>query len=447
MTKRFTVVLALGLLLVTGVYAQETTKMKPFDANALPLVEAKIVRPRNGVGNVLAKLQAGQPVTIAYFGGSITAGAGASNPEQTSYRALMTQWLKQEFPQSQITEVNAAIGGTGSDLGAFRNSYDVLRFKPDLVIVEYAVNDGGAPPEQIARGVEGIVRQIWRADARTDIVFLYTLHEGMRDDYDKNQLPRSANVQDAVADYYGIPTINVAAPIFTLVREGKWQIRPAKDADNKDLPIPPGVTNFSNDGVHPNDAGYALYAQTIQNAGPEIADASQPGAHELKVPLMKDNWENAKLVTVEASMFSPGWKKLDAANGLGKSFGNRMPEIWEATQPGEKMKFSFKGTAAKLYDLLGPDGAQVWITLDGKKRDKPVARFDSYSSYHRLATLHIADNLPDAVHTVEIEIDTQQPDRSSVTDKEKEKPNFDPKKYDGTALRVGGILLIGDLVK
>lgn len=442
--KRLLLAAAFGLLGVPVVRAQEAKKL--FDANAIPPIAAKIVRPRGGVGNVLAKLQGGQPVTVAYFGGSITAGAGASNPEKTSYRALMTQWLQNTFPQSKITEVNAAIGGTGSDLGAFRNSYDVLRFKPDLVFVEYAVNDSGAGSEQIVRGMEGIVRQIWRANPLTDILFIYTYQHNQQADFDKGVFHRAASVHEAVAEHYGIPSISVATPIAQLIREGKMLAQPAKDAEGKALPVAPETLLFSNDGVHPLDVAMALYAQTIQNAGPEIMAASKPGAHQLKAPLMEGNWENAKLVPVEASMFSTGWKPLDGASGLGKAFGNRMPSIWEATQPSEKMKFSFKGTAAKLYDLLGPDGAQVWITLDGKKHDKPVARFDSYSSYHRLATLPIADNLPDVVHTVEIEIDTQQPDRSSVTNKEKEKPNFDPKKYDGTAVRVGGLLLIGDVV-
>ncbi len=37
------------------------------------LVKAELVKARQGLGNVLQKLQAGQPVSIAYFGGSITA--------------------------------------------------------------------------------------------------------------------------------------------------------------------------------------------------------------------------------------------------------------------------------------------------------------------------------------------------------------------------------------
>jgi hypothetical protein len=147
---------------------------------------------------------------------------------------------------------------------------------------------------------------------------------------------------------------------------------------------------------------------------------------------------------LQPAMLTPGWKKLDDKSQLFKNFSNRMPEIWEATTPGEKISFRFKGTAVKLYDLLGPDGAKVQVTLDGKTWSVP--RFDKYCTYHRLATLGIGDGLADTEHSVTVEILPEQPDRSSVTDIEKNKPGFDPKKYDGTAMRVGGIMLIGDLV-
>ena len=37
------------------------------------------------------------------------------------------------------------------------------------------------------------------------------------------------------------------------------------------------------------------------------------------------------------------------------------------------------------------------------------------------------------------------PKRDSVVNVEKDKKGFDPKKYDGTVLRVGAIMLVGDL--
>ena len=62
---------------------------------------------RGGLPNIFAKLQNGGEVSIAYLGGSITA--------QPGYRVKTFEWFKKEFPQTKLVEINAAIGGTGSD--------------------------------------------------------------------------------------------------------------------------------------------------------------------------------------------------------------------------------------------------------------------------------------------------------------------------------------------
>ena len=135
-------------------------------ASSDDLVPAVECRERNGLPNVISKLKTGAEARIAYLGGSITA--------QDGWRPKTLNWFRQQFPNAKVSEINAAIGGTGSDLGVFRLRHDVLEHKPDLLFVEFAVNDGGAPPLQIYRCMEGIVRQTWKNDSTTDICFVNT---------------------------------------------------------------------------------------------------------------------------------------------------------------------------------------------------------------------------------------------------------------------------------
>ncbi len=402
-------------------------------------VSAELVRARDGLGNVLAKLKAGKEVRIAYLGGSITA--------QNGWRPKTLVWFREMFGKAKVQEINAAIGGTGSDLGVFRLKQDVLDHRPDLLFVEFAVNDGGASPENIWRGMEGIVRKTWRHDATTDICFVYTFRMGFQDDLDRGLCPRSTSADELLADHYGIPSINVSLRIAQLAREGKLLFKPKVDPKTKKhLAVPAGMMLFSNDGVHPLDAGHEVYRDVIAQAITKMMETSRPGAHALKPPFIADNWEQAALVRLKREMLSSGWRKMDPKRGLGGRFHRRMPELWEATEPGETITFKFKGTLAKLYDLVGPDGAQVVCTVDGKS-SPPRPRFDHYCSYHRIATLPVASGLAVAVHTVKIEIHPEQPDRTSVVNREKHKKGFDPAKYDGTCLRVAGIMLIGELVE
>ena len=432
MTARMTVGMLLASLCAAWGAEQAQTP------RAYAPVPAELFRARDGMGNVLAKLKAGKEVRIGYFGGSITAQAG--------WRVKTLKWFQETFPQAKVSEINAASGGTGSDLGVYRYQQDVLQHKPDLVFVEFSVNDGGAQPEHIWRAMEGIVRQTWKTDPTIDLCYVYTFRVGYEADLDKGLCPRAAGSDEILADYYGIPSINMAMRTAELAREGKMLYVPKKDEQGKDQPVPEGVILFSTDGVHPLDGGHVVYTEVIAQAIKAMEPTSQAKPHEVKAPFLPDNWENARLVPLEPAMLTAGWKQLSPTEGLGANFRSRLPVLWEASQPGEKITFRFRGTAVKLYDILGPDGGQAVCTLDGKA-SPPRPRFDSYCTYHRLATLGIGDGLADTVHSVTVEIHPEQPDRGVVVNREKDKPGFDPKKYDGTALRVGSIMLIGEIVK
>ena len=399
-------------------------------------VSAKLVCPRDGLGNVIAKLETGGDVRVAYLGGSITAAAG--------WRVKTRQWFAQQYPDSQVSEIHAAIGGTGSDLGVFRLDHDALQHKPDLLFVEFAVNDGGASPERIWRAMEGIVRQTWAADPRTDICFVHTFRVGYEKDLGQGQCPQAAAAMEMLADHYGIPSINVALRIVELNQDGKLTFK-------SDEPTPAGVVRFSKDGVHPLDAGHQIYTDVIADAVKAMRQTSQPVDHAAKLgkSFVPNHWEAAKMVPLSPDMLSGDWKQLDDEHVFTKRFGGRMGTLWEATQPGSRITFRFRGSQAKLYDLLGPDGGQVMITVDGQTRAKPVPRFDSYCTYHRIATLSVAQGLdPNEVHAVTIEIHPDQPDRQPVAFRLKD-PDRELKspKYQGTNVRVGGILLLGDLVE
>jgi len=418
------------MLLTVLLFTQPVAAANPEYAT----VPAELVRVRGGIGNTMLRLKEGQPLKVGYFGGSITAANG--------WRVQTLEWLRKEFPKSKFDEINAAIGGTGSDLGVFRIGWDVLRHKPDLLFVEFAVNDGGASPEQIWRTMEGIVRQTWVDNPRTDICFIYTFRTGYEQDLGQGKCPRAASAMELLADHYGIPSINVGLKVVELQRAGKLIYQ-------SDQPADPGVIRFSQDGVHPLNEGHQVYTDVITAAFHQMA--STPAVDhgpKLAKAFVEDNWESARMVPITASMLSGEWKQLSPETGLGRTFGDRMGTLWEASKPGSKLSFEVRGSIVRVYDLLAPDGGQVTITVDDKARPKPVPRFDSYCTYPRIATLNVAEGLTaDEEHSVVIEIHPDQPDRSSVAFRLKD-PDVELKepKYQGTNIRVSHILVLGDVV-
>ena len=417
-------------------------------------IQAEEVRAREGVGNVMKKIRAGEEVTVAYLGGSITAMNG--------WRNKTTEWLKTTYPKATFKEVHAAIGGTGSDLGVFRLGRDVLAHQPDLLFVEFATNDGGQAPEQIWRSMEGIVRQTWKQDPLTDIVFTYTITTAFTNDYCNGMCNRSASAMEQLADHYGIPSINFGVRVAQLLKADKLimdakviETAVPKESPDRDKQIRERLAAdarllFANDGVHPRDEGHDLYMAAIVAGLTQMRDL--PAAdHKAKLAkaFVADNWEAAKMIPLTEKMLAGDWKALPADDGKQKGFGNRMGQIWTAEQPGSKLHFKFRGAVAKVYDLLGPDGGQVILTVDGKKGDRPVPRFDSYCTYHRIATLGIvSDSDMNKVHEVTVELHPEQPDRQSVVFclKDPAKELKEP-KFQGTRVWMSQLMLLGDLAE
>ncbi|HEY9155052.1 MAG TPA: SGNH/GDSL hydrolase family protein, partial [Opitutaceae bacterium] len=120
-----------------------------------------------------AKARTGQPLTVVFLGGSLTWGANASDPQKTSYRALMGEYLRKKYPHSSFDFIDASIGGTGSKLGIFRLERDVMQYHPDLVFLDFTANDGidGEDPRAIA-SYEGLLRDMIGAGVLVEQVYL-----------------------------------------------------------------------------------------------------------------------------------------------------------------------------------------------------------------------------------------------------------------------------------
>jgi lysophospholipase L1-like esterase len=399
-----------------------------------PLADAVECRPRGGLPNVLAKLEAGEPVRVAYLGGSITA--------QPGWRVYTTKWLQEQYPKAKVSEIYAAIGGTGSTLGVYRNRKDVLAQKPDLLFIEFAVNDGGTGPDEIHRAMEGLVRQTWEADPKTDICFVYTIHENMLATLKTGKFPRSATAMEKIADYYAIPTIHMALEAAKLDQEGKLLMKAKLPKTAEEKAAVGDKFVFAPDGVHPHvETGHKMYLGAIQRSIPKCKIGTA-GPHELKAPFRADNYSSARMEPVSKVKHSDGFKQLPVDAPLAKNNKQFMPEMW-CGAPGESVTVKFKGTAVGFFDIMGPDAGELTYSVDGGP-EKKTSRFDSYCTYHRMNSWMAASGLPDGEHTIVVKVTANALDKAAILSKRGEKMN-DPKRFEGTNWNVGYIMLMGEL--
>ena len=413
-------ILAAAMAILAPLHAQEQTK-----ASELTI--------RDGLPNFFDKLKKGEEVRVGYLGGSITAANG--------WRVKSLKWLQEQYPSAKLSEINAAIGGTGSDLGVFRANQDVISKKPDLLFIEFAVNDGGAA-DKIQRSMEGIVRQTWKADPTTDICFVYTLSEPMLPAYKDGKFTAVATAMEGVANHYHIPSIAFGLEVAKQVTDGSLIFTGKAD------PSKPGQRFFTGDAVHPNDTGHEIYQTVIARSFTAMKDSGKAGPHKIATmePLRADNWEKAKIVPITRSMLKGKWTKLDPSQpGPAKSFQNRLPELWKAEEAGASLEFILEGTVAQVYGLLGPDGGELEMKVDGGEPKKALL-FDRYCTYHRLAKTSLFAGTSAGRHTISVTLTPNMPDKAKILSEEnRKKMEANPEPYAKAVWYAGSLLVLGEV--
>lgn len=431
-----------------------------FAAPDAALRDAVECTPRGGLPNFFAKCAAGGEVTVAYLGGSIT--------EQSGWRVQSLAHFQQQYPACRFKEVNAAIGGTGSQLGVFRVERDVLQHRPDLLFVEFAVNDSSVKPEEIVRQMEGIVRKTRRQLPGCDLCFVYTVtvDEKQFGPLKAGKMSSSASAMERVADHYGIPTIHMGMEVARLEKEDRLQMRApgasvvqiagkALDVQAPMRMTADGKIAFAADGVHPyTDTGHRLYTEAILRALPALkAAAANPKSPPLSEPLDVGNLEQARLLNVEEAVMTGPWTRLSAADiaqgaisgNAGQVFLDRLPSLWRG-EPGAEMSFRFKGSLLTMYEVVGPDSGTVEITVDGRSR-KDV-RFSPWCTYHLLSTMWVAAGIDaNREHHVVIKVLAEPLDKEKILPEGgRRQLQARPERYQGINWYPGAILLVGEPV-
>ena len=271
---------------------------------------------------------------IVYFGGSITQGAGVSD-YQKSWAAIVSHALEQR--NKAVRCYNAGVGGTGSDYGLLRLYDDVISKKPDMVFVEFAVNDQDRPKEQVQKCLEGIVRNLLRFRPTISIVFLYTTTQEFR---------ACTKIYQEIAAYYGIPSIDLQTELRRMVQSGKLK-----------------TEEFLADGIHPNEKGHQLYADLILH---QLADVWNHAPVYRETPLREDWYPFVgKKINPDQAELSGNWEKEMVCD----------ERVYTADQPGSRIIFQFTGNVVGLVHRIGREYGKCIIELDGVRQETDMGAY------------------------------------------------------------------------
>jgi lysophospholipase L1-like esterase len=184
-------------------------------------------------------------INLVFHGHSVPAGFWHDHEVHTleSYPNLVLAKLKKQYPYAVINVIVTAIGGENAIKGQTRFESDVLVHKPDVLFIDYALNDRFS---EIAKVREAWEKMIQAAIAKGVKVILLTPSPDQRIDITDAKNPLEPHVQQ-IRQLAGQHHIGLADPypLFQqIAKQGKLE----------------GYMSHVN---HPNQAGHELIADEI----------------------------------------------------------------------------------------------------------------------------------------------------------------------------------------
>ncbi len=340
------------------------------------------------------RAKAGEPLNVVFFGASLTWGANASDPLLTSYRGVFADRLREAYPLARFRFWDGAIGGTGSQLGIFRLERDVLRHKPDLVLLDFSANDDiESDDREKHSSYEALVRRII-VEGHAPVVqaifpFRWNIEAG------KLEKMKRRTAHKAISDAYHTGWGDA-------IELGQKRVAAGETTLDKLWPY---------DGVHPGDAGYAMFADAVWS-GFQAAVAAQtvcqppekmlfddtymtserrhlakleqlPAGWHTTTPnvlsayfdMMMSRWLDDEVVAVSAvpkpekPQSEQAGKAIPAKDAAEKSTAEKPaeePPAAKSAQTTDPLSTTFRGSMVLLFGESTPKSGRYRVLIDGQ---------------------------------------------------------------------------------
>eukprot|EP00439_Symbiodinium_sp_Y106_P032597 s85_g3.t3 len=330
--------------------------------------------------------------SICVLGGSISLQARGYRPNLV--RALERRGVA-------VEDLPAAVGTAGSRPLALVVHDMVLTKRPDLLIVEVAVNDGDDLLEStpnsnaisILQAAEGIVRSVRRGSPSTTIVFLEMF---LRDDMEARTLKtgseawQHSSMEEAimwyhdvaprlhrhVCSHYGLAQIDLIPALRSLGAEQR--------------------SEWFRDDCHHSDAGGEALGNLLAKL--LLWAVRQPALTALKVPAIPSIpaaldagcWCNGKTIRVLRGWLGPASLVSTRRDKDLLHLGQQAD--WLLLHTAGKATIPFKGSSCGLMTLLGPDAPCLQVRVDGGGVRR-LSLLDQWCFYWRDAVVLLCDGL------------------------------------------------------
>lgn len=354
------------------------------------------------VKRVLSDLRAGKAVTIAFIGGSVTQGAHAIPIQENCYARKTYEAICARYAAApaRVRYIKAGVGGTPSQLGILRYDRDITRggsVRPDLVVVDFAVNDD----EDETGGVcyESLIRRIWNAPNEPAVILLFAVFSN-----DWNLKERLA----PVGFRHELPMVNVLDAVV-----------PQFDSSA----APPVITRrqYFYDAYHPTASGHRVMSDCLMYFLDRADKQQEPGETKVAPPYYGFDWADVEFfdsrsvpgdVTVRPGSFTDVDNDLQA---VPLDFDNintpEFPNNWMKGAGNEPFVLEIKCRGLQLIfkDSSSPKSGTAEVIVDGSF----VKSYNPHDvGWTRCHPTVLFENKESAAHKVEIRMERGSEDKT-----------------------------------
>lgn len=310
---------------------------------------------------VLEKMKNGESVSIAFIGGSVTEGALAASYEE-SYADCFAAELQEKYPDAELTYINAGLSGTGSSLGVMRYDRDVVEAagcRPDIVFLEFAINDWQEPTE--GRAYESMIRTILEAENDPAVILLFSVAQN------------EWNMQEVyipMGEHYGLPMASIRDAVKKPLADGTMTKK-----------------EFFADDYHPSTYGHKIMADCLGELIREV-ESMESGAEIAALPeesIKSPDFMGMHLLTSKGEegveISAGGFAETDTqVHGFGRRGGeSAFPDNWmhTAESNGEafRVELKCKNMILNYKTSASKDFGRVCVYVDGDL----AAEIDGYT--------------------------------------------------------------------
>ena len=186
-------------------------------------------------------------INLVFHGHSVPAGYFKTPDVRTfeAYPFQVLKELKKLYPYAVINVINTSIGGEHSKNGEKRFTADVLTHKPDVLFIDYVLNDKGLGIDKAKEAWESMIKQALEKNIKV-ILLSPSPHQNYNImDSDTYLDQHTTQIVEALAKKYNIGFVNSYGLFKKVIT--------SRDS----------VVNYMSQVNHPNERGHGVIAKGI----------------------------------------------------------------------------------------------------------------------------------------------------------------------------------------